>query len=177
MSSDVTGGPISPTQKNTIALMAVQGLPNTLIAAAVRRPMATIRRLIKEDSEVQARMTEYENRIVSTAAIHQFEMMNMMDRCREILSEGLFAPDLKVRLDTAKYAIDNTIPKRAERMEIDLNIEGQVEIGKHIPVIAESITEYHDAGGSNASFQKHIRQELPGPTTLEPAPGPEPVEE
>ena len=168
MANNVTGGPISDTQKNTVAMMAVQGLPTSAIASAVRRPQATVRRLIKEDQVVHASMAEYENRMVQVYAVHKFEMMARLGRCREIIDEGLYAPDLKLRLDTAKWTIEDTVPKQAERLDINMNIEGQVELNQAIPVIAKSIEGLKGSGVGSESFRKHIRTTLPGPTTLAP---------
>ena len=168
MANNVTGGPISDTQKNTVAMMAVQGLPTSAIASAVRRPQATVRRLIKDDEVVQASMAEYENRMIQVYAVHKFEMMGRLGRCREIIDEGLYAPDLKLRLDTAKWTMDDTVPKQTERVDIQMNIEGQVELTQALPVIAKSIRDLKKAGVGAESFKRHLRAGLPGPTTLEP---------
>ncbi|MBW2561676.1 MAG: helix-turn-helix domain-containing protein [Deltaproteobacteria bacterium] len=170
MANNTTGGPLSDTQRNTVAMMAVQGLPTSAIASAIRRSQATVRRLIKNDEAVHASMAEYENRMIQVYAVHKFEMMGRLERCREIIDEGLYAPDLKLRLHTAMWTMNDTIPKQAEQLDITMNVEGQVELSQSIPVIAESIKELREAGVGVESFKKHLRDSLPGPTTLEDIP-------
>lgn len=164
---EVTGGPISDQQRTAIAMMTVGGAPISIIASAIRRPAATIRRLIKEDQYVRDQMREYESRYVSTYAFHKFEMMGKLARAREAIDSGLDAPDLKLRLDTAKWTIENVVPKDAQRIDVNMEFGGQVEISQALPLIVKSLKGLDEAGGSDDSFQRHVRKELPGGTDMD----------
>jgi len=163
-----SGGKLTDSQRSARALIAVQGRPTSAICSATRRSPATIRNLIKNDPDIQARMMEYENRIVTTEALHRFEMLEYVGLAKQAILDGLGAPDLKLRVATGWEFIKHYTPKPAEQVDINLNIEGQIEVGKHLSAIAGSISKLAESGVTNESFKRRIRTELPGPTTLEP---------
>jgi hypothetical protein len=154
-------GPLEPHQRNTIAMMTVAGLPASTIASAVGRPPSRIKKLIEEDREVGVLIEEYRGRVVNAMAFHQFDMMGMLKRCREVVREGLEAPDIKVRLDTAKWTINEVIPKPTERVDMDLNIHGNIEVSQAVPLLVEAVSDLRRAT-KGTNFMHHVRSELPG---------------
>jgi hypothetical protein len=165
-----TGGPLSDSQRNTIALMAVGGRPIGIIAQATRRSAATIRKHIKDDPDIHSRMSEYENRVIRAEALHRFKMLEYVDVAEAAIVEGLGSPDQKLRLDTAWKYVDRYVPTQAAQIDVNLNVEGQIEVGKALDVIATSIKGLTEAGVGNTSFADHVRKELPGVNALSDTP-------
>lgn len=158
---------LSDYQRNAIAMMAVGGLPVSEIALAVGRTPASIRRYITEDPDILRRMDQLRTRVVRDLAVHKFEMVERLRQARAVIDEGLNAPDLRLKLDTAWKVIKEAVPPQAERVEVSVSAESKQEVALGMVNLTASVTELREALAKRVGNGKdHIVEELPGPIAL-----------
>ena len=156
-------------QKRAIAMMAVNGLPNEVIAKAVGKRPAYIKRKLSEDPEIAVHVAEIEGRLLKTMAVHHMEMTDKLDLAREAINQGLTSNDLKIRLDTSWKLIEHTVPKSTQRVEVEFSGETKHTVEAAAVIISGSLTELKQVlTGTNANFENSVKTELPGPVSIEP---------
>ena len=159
---------LTPHQKRAIAMLAVSGLPNDVIGRAVGKRPAYIKKKLSDDPEIAVHIAEMEGRLLKTMASHHIEMTDKLDLAREAINQGLTSNDLRTRLDTSWKLIEHVVPKAVQRVAVEYYGETKNTVEAAAIYISGSLTELKQALlGTKASFEDSVKEELPGPVSLE----------
>ncbi len=164
-------GPVTKHQKMAVAKMAASGLPLDTIAQSIGRSKASVSRLLQEDPEVQQELEVVQSRLMKTMALHHMDMMSKLDQAREVIDQGLHNQDVRIALDTSKWLIEHTVPKGAQRIEVEFSGETKHTVQTAAVNISAQLNDLLTSlnAGPTTNFEESIKDELPGPQSMESA--------
>ena len=161
-------GAVSSHQKLAIAKMAVAGLPMETISQSVGRSKQIVSRLIQEDQEVLTEMELIQGRVMKTMALHHLDMMTKLDHARSVIDQGMNSQDIRIALDTSKWLIERTVPKEAQRVEVEFSGETKHTVQAAAINISGQLGDLvKSLNSTGANFENSLKTELPGPISME----------
>ena len=167
---------LSEYQISAVARMAALGAPIGIIAASVGKQPKTVARWLDPevgDQRILEERDRYEAKILTVNSLHHFNMMDRYDRAVAAIDEGLSPQggDIRVRLETAKYVIDEVRPPKGSIPGIGSgsdqsgNLEATNQVAKFLGEATGFLQKLTESVGPN-SFHRSLSEvadALPGP--------------